>query len=115
MKNAILVLGLTAVLVAGAVAVYAGPPLSGTWKSTNGDFDEGTATTKWAAGSFVGLGNTLYGRSFAGGVFTNDWTIQCPTVVAVTVLTRSTADPISLVGLPGALVVTDGTPRIELS
>ena len=86
MRNAILVSILTVVLVVSAAAVWAGPPLSGTWKSTNGDFDEGTATTKWAAGNFVGVGNVLYGRSYAGGVFTNDWTIQCPTVVAVTVL-----------------------------
>ncbi len=32
----------------------------------------------------------------------------------LTVLTRSNADPISLVGLPCTLVVADGTPRIEL-
>jgi hypothetical protein len=73
-----------AVIVASAAAVYAGPPVSGTWKSTNGDFDEGTATSRWAAGNYIGAGNVLYGRSFAGGVFTNDWTISCPTVVAVT-------------------------------
>ena len=84
MRNAILVSILTVVLVVSAAAVFAGPPVSGTWKSTNGDFDEGTATTKWAATSYIGAGNVLYGRSFAGGVFTNDWTISCPTVVAVT-------------------------------
>ncbi len=33
----------------------------------------------------------------------------------LTVLTRSRADPISLVGLPCTLVVADGAPRIELS
>ena len=32
----------------------------------------------------------------------------------LTVLTRSKADPISLVGLPCTLEVTNGTPRIEL-
>jgi len=84
MRNAILVSILTVVLVVSAAAVFAGPPVSGTWKSTNGDFDEGTATSKWAAGSYIGAGNVLYGRSFAGGVFTNDWTISCPVVVAVT-------------------------------
>jgi len=84
MRNALLVSILTVVLVVSAAAVWAGPPLNGTWKSTNGDFDEGAATTKWAAGSFIGAGNTIYGRSAVGGVFTNDWTINCPTVVAVT-------------------------------
>ena len=46
MKNAIRILLLAALMVGSAAAVWAGPPLSGTWKSTNGDFDEGTATTK---------------------------------------------------------------------
>ena len=82
MRNAILVSILTVVLVVSAAAVWAGPPLSGTWKSTNNDFDEGTGTTKWAGTNYVGLGNTLYGRSYNGG-FTNDWTISCPVVTAV--------------------------------
>ena len=85
MKNAIRVLLLTAVMVVSAAAVWAGPPLSGTWKSTNGDFDEGTATTQ-SGGNYLGVGNTIYGRSYAGGVFTNDWTINCPTVVSVVAL-----------------------------
>lgn len=83
MRNAILVSILTGVLVVSAAAAFAGPPLSGTWKSTNGDFDEGTATSTWLGGHYLSVSNTLYGRSFAGGVFTNDWTINCPTAVAV--------------------------------
>jgi hypothetical protein len=83
MRNALLVSILTGVLVVSAAAAFAGPPLSGTWKSTNGDFDEGTATSSWVGNNYLGVGNTLYGRSFAGGVFTNDWTINCPTVVSV--------------------------------
>jgi hypothetical protein len=86
MKNAILVFVLTAVLVVSAAAVWAGPPLNGTWKSTNSDFDEGTATTKWAPGNnYLGLGNVIYGQSYNGG-FTNDWTINCPTVSSVVAL-----------------------------
>src|SRR5262245_61995074 len=81
MRNAILVSILTVVLVVSAAAVWAGPPLSGTYKSTSGDFDEGTATTQ-SGGSYLGTGNTIYGRSYNGG-FTNDWTISCPTVVSV--------------------------------
>ena len=82
MKNVILVLALTAVLVVSAAAVYAGAPLSGTWKSTNGDFDEGTATTRWAGFNYLAPGAVLYGQSYNGG-FTNDWTIGCPMVVSV--------------------------------
>jgi hypothetical protein len=75
MKNAILVLVLTGVLMVSAAAVFAGAPLNGTWKSTHGDFDEGTMT---ASGDFSGYGFTrMYARSFAGGVFTDDWTIWC--------------------------------------
>jgi len=80
MRNAILVSILTVVLVVGAAAVYAGPPIGGTYKSTDGDFDEGTATTSWAAGGFLGAGNILYGRSASGGVFTSDWTLGCAVV-----------------------------------
>jgi hypothetical protein len=82
MKNVILVLALTAVLVVSAAAAFAGAPLSGTWKSTNGDFDEGTATSSWVGGHYLTAGNILYGRSYNGG-FTNDWTINCPVAVAV--------------------------------
>ena len=86
MRHAILVCVLMAMLLLSAAVVFAGPPLSGTWKSTNGDFDEGTATSTWVAGDYLGVGNRLYGRSYNGG-FTNDWTINCPTAVAVVPLT----------------------------
>lgn len=86
MRNAILVSMLTVVLVTGAAAVYAGPPIAGTYKSTSGDFDEGTATTSWAAGGYLGTGNVIYGRSYAGGVFTSDWTLGCATVIAATLI-----------------------------
>lgn len=79
MRNALLVSILTVVLVVGAAAVYAGPPINGTYKSTNGDFDEGTATTTWAV-NYHSVGNKIYGRSVAGGVFTNDWTLGCASV-----------------------------------
>jgi len=83
MRNAILVSVLSAVLVTAAAAVYAGPPIAGTYKSTNGDFDEGSATTSWAPGNnFLGNGNVIYGQSISGGVFTNDWTLGCATVAS---------------------------------
>lgn len=78
MRNAILVSFLTGVLLVGAAVVQAGPPLNGTYKSTLGHFDEGTATTK-SAGNFLAAGNVLYGQSYNGG-FTSDWTINCVTV-----------------------------------
>lgn len=83
MRNAILVSILTVVLVVSASAVFAGAPLNGTWKSTNGDFDEGTATTH--GGLFIQW-VTTYARSFAGGVFTDDWTIACVKLMFATLI-----------------------------
>jgi hypothetical protein len=90
MKNAI-ILFLTVVMVASAAAVWGagGPPLGGTWKSTNGDFDEGTATSSWGVGAYLFRGGYIYGRSTQGAVFTNDWTISCPNVISVTTLVPS--------------------------
>jgi hypothetical protein len=83
MRNAILISVLTVVLVVSAAMVWAGPPLSGTWKSTNGDFDEGTATTQWAPGNnYLGLNNVIFAQSYNGG-FTSDWSIKCPMVASV--------------------------------
>lgn len=86
MRNPILVSILMFVLVAGAVAVHAGPPVQGTYKSTNGDFDEGSATTSWAATGYLGAGAIFYARSTSGGVFTNDWTIGCENVASLVLL-----------------------------
>ena len=111
MKNAILVSILTSVLVVSAAAVYAGAPLSGTWKSTNNDFDEGTATTKEATNNYLGAGNVLYGRSSAGGVFTNDWTISCPTAVVITPLvpiSGVTGNAIYMITYTGGYVTLGG-------
>jgi len=82
MRNAILVSVLTAALVTVSATGFAGPPLSGDYKSTLGDFDEGTAASLWA-GSFLASGNVLFAQSVAGGVFTGDWLIHCPFVVSV--------------------------------
>jgi len=86
MRNAILVSVLTVVMIVGAVAVYAGPPVAGTWKSTNGDFDEGTATTWESPLDYLGTGSLFFGQSYAGGSFTLDWRIGCPTVSSVSVI-----------------------------
>lgn len=84
MRTVIVVL--IAVLALGAAAVYAGPPQNGTWSSSSGAFDEGTATSSWAGGDFLSASNVFYGRSAVGGVFTNDWIFGCPVVVSVTPL-----------------------------
>jgi hypothetical protein len=85
MRNVILFSILTVVLVVGAAAVHAGPPISGTYKSTNLDFDEGTATST-TGGAYLGTGGIFYARSTAGGLFTNDWTLGCETVAAAVLL-----------------------------
>ncbi len=87
MRNAILVSILAAALVLGAVSVYAGPPANGTYKSTNGDFDEGREASSWAAGGgFLSTGGTLHAESWDGTALGGDWKILCPTVVNVTLV-----------------------------
>lgn len=86
MRNAILVSIVTVVLVMGAAAVYAGPPIAGTYKSTNFDFDEGTATTGWTGGGYFAAGNVIFARSSSGGVFTNDWQVNCAAVASAVLI-----------------------------
>jgi hypothetical protein len=83
MRNAILISILTAVLVAGSVAVYAGPPANGTYQSLNGDFDNGREASSWApgGGGYLGVGNVLHAESWDGATFGVDWQILCPQVV----------------------------------
>ncbi|HEX5133737.1 MAG TPA: hypothetical protein VFX92_14780 [Candidatus Krumholzibacteria bacterium] len=86
MRNAILVSILTVVLAVAAVSVYAGPPLSGTYKSTSGDFDEGYEASSWSGGGFLGTGNVLHAESWDGSSLGGDWRILCPQVVSVTLI-----------------------------
>lgn len=88
MRNAILISIVTAVLVIGSVAAYAGPPASGTWTSTAGQFDEGRLSSSWAIGGpgFVGAGNVLHAESWDGATFGVDWKILCPVVTNVNLL-----------------------------
>jgi len=86
MRNAILISIVTAVLVIGSVAVYAGPPVSGTYKSTNGDFDEGYEASSWGLGGYLGTGNVLHAESWDGAALGGDWQVLCPQVVAVTLV-----------------------------
>jgi len=79
MRNAILVSVIAAMLAAGS-SVFAGAPINGTYKSTNGDFSEGTEASSWAGAGFLGLGNILYAESNDAA---NDWIIGCPMVVSV--------------------------------
>jgi hypothetical protein len=87
MRNAILISILTVVLVVGAASVMAGPPLNGTYKSTDGDFDEGREASSWApGGGFLSIGGVLHAESWDGVALGGDWKIVCPQVVSVTLL-----------------------------
>jgi hypothetical protein len=69
MRNAILVSVMTVVLIAGASAAFAGPPASGTSKSSLGQFDEGTEASYWPGlNTFLSTGNVLFrSRATAAG------------------------------------------------
>lgn len=87
MKNVILVSILAVVLAVGAVSVFAGPPVNGTYKSSDGDFDEGREGSSWPGGNvFLSLGNVLHAESWSGSALGGDWKILCPVVVDVTLL-----------------------------
>ncbi len=87
MRNAILISIVTVVLVVGAASVYAGPPVNGTYKSTDGDFDEGREASSWAAGGgFLSTGGVLHTESWNGAALGGDWKVVCPQVVAVTLI-----------------------------
>ncbi len=86
MRNVILVSVLAATMTVGALSAFAGPPATGTWKSTNGDFDEGREASSWAAGDFLGTGNVLHAESWSGSALGGDWKILCPEVSSVTLL-----------------------------
>ena len=80
MKNAILISILSAVLVVGAASVYAAAPISGVYKSSDGDFDEGRETTSWVGGGFLNTDNKLHARSWNGAQLGIDWIFICPIV-----------------------------------
>jgi hypothetical protein len=86
MRNAILVSGLATTMAIGALSAYAGPPVTGTWKSTNGDFDNGREASSWAAGSELDLGNVLHAESWDGSALGGDWKVLCPVVASVQLL-----------------------------
>lgn len=87
MRNAILVSIMTAALALGAISAFAGPPLAGTYKSTNGDFHEGREGSSWSVGGgFLTAGGTLHGESWDGSTLGGDWKILCPTVTKVSLV-----------------------------
>jgi hypothetical protein len=86
MRNAFLISILTVVLVVGGTAALAGPPVNGTYKSTNGDFDEGREASKWVGGGYLSLGNVLHAESWDGAALGGDWKVVCPQVANVTLV-----------------------------
>jgi len=87
MRNAILISILTVVLAVGAASVYAQPPVNGTYKSSNGQFDEGREASSWVAGGgFLSTGGVLHAESFDGAALGGDWKIVCPQVVTVSLI-----------------------------
>jgi hypothetical protein len=86
MRNAILISVLSAVLVAGAASVYAGPPLNGVYKSSLGQFDEGREASTWVGGGFLTNGNVIHLLAYDGAVLGGDWRITCPYVINVSLV-----------------------------
>jgi hypothetical protein len=80
MRNVILVSILAVVLAMGAVCAYAGPPVNGIYKSSDGDFNEGREASSWpGTNGFLSPGNVLHALSYPK--LGDDWKILCPTVL----------------------------------
>ena len=113
MRNAILISILTVVLTVGAASVFAGPPLNGTYKSSDGDFDEGREASSWAAGGgYLSTGGVLHAESWDGVGLGGDWKIVCPQVVSVLLISDTVAGGnghrIYLINYAGGTVELDG-------
>jgi hypothetical protein len=79
-------------IILAALPAFAGPPTSGTYKSSNGDFDEGRQATSWLGGGFLSTGNVLHAQSWSGSALGGDWEILCPQVASVTLLVDLVSD-----------------------
>lgn len=79
-------------IISAALPAFAGPPISGTYKSSKGDFDEGRQATSWLGGGFLSTGNVLHAQSWSGSALGGDWEILCPQVVNVTLLVDLVSD-----------------------
>lgn len=113
MRNAILISILTVVLAVGAVSVLAGPPANGTYKTSDGDFDEGREASSWApGGGFTSIGGVLHAESWDGAALGGDWTIYCPQVVGVLLLSDTVVGGnghrIYLIDYAGGVIELDG-------
>jgi len=86
MRNAILTIILTAVLAVGTTSAFAGAPLNGIYKSSDGAFDEGRESSTWSGGGFLTTTNVFRALSWDGAALGGDWRITCPYVVQVTLV-----------------------------
>jgi hypothetical protein len=79
-----------------AATTYAGPPLNGTYQSTDlgGDMQVGRYTESFAApGGGLDPGVTYNGESWSGTALGQQWTFYCGTMVAPPVLLVDTVNP----------------------
>lgn len=84
MRNAIVVVVVALIAVAGTSLAYAQPPVDGTWKSTLGEMDEGRQSTSWSAASGrLQVNNTLHAESWDGATLGAEWKVLCPFIVNV--------------------------------
>ncbi len=98
MRKLLTILATGALLTLGAGAALAQPPISGTWKSSNGDFLEGRSATSWSGmTSRLMPGNILNIESYdpAGGggpiaspaaVLGSQWRVYCMQMVNATLI-----------------------------
>ena len=108
MKAVILIITIITI----ACPAFAGPPLNGTYRSVDGDFDEGRQATSWLGGGFLSTGKVLHAQSWSGSALGGDWQILCPQVVTVLLLVDAVSGGnghrIYQIDYAGGFLVLDG-------
>ena len=80
MRNAIVVVVVALIAVAGTSLAYAQAPVDGTWKSTLNEINDGRQSTSWAAqGGRLAVGNTLNASSWDGASLGAEWASEFDT------------------------------------
>lgn len=88
----VIVLAMCVGALSVAVVGWAGPPMEGTYKSSDGDMFDGRASESWPGGSDFEIGDALHLQSWDGSTLGTEWYIRCPAICAAPVLLVDTVN-----------------------
>jgi hypothetical protein len=115
MRKLVILTMLAAMLAVGVSVVQAQPPVSGTYKTQDGDFLEGRSSTAWpsAADARLTAGNVLHAQSFDGANLGTEWDLCGMMIVNVQLIADLVFDGLNgqriyLVTYGGGTATLDG-------